>query len=175
MSHVTAADIRASLEKALSSSNPEMAFRAEVERFDNYVLEQTSLSEDYFELVCETLSRPAFFHVKGASNFLDEILPQDILSANQMDRLLTVIAETYPEYGSEELCWFAGDYIARRYPASIALDTIGRIAPNIKSAVQQNGLLLAMDILRWREGDQSEEFRAHRRQLNQAIARWRSK
>lgn len=168
---LTAQELRADLERALTSPDPVAAFHKEAERFSDHMLEESTLSAEFFALLCELFSRPVFFQVKGAQDFLFEIIYQDIISPDQMNGLLSAMIASYSQYADEELCWFVGDHIARRYPPEVGLAALEEIAPHTTLPVQWSSVLLGLDILERHRGVSDATYQRRCKVLRSAVER----
>lgn len=103
--------------------------------------------DECIDMICEILATDVFFNKRGMDYFLFRTLAEIYkFSEQQKLRILGVITENYEHYSDLDMCWGLGDWIARSYDGTVALDVF-RSLFNKATDNGREGIVLGLDVL----------------------------
>jgi hypothetical protein len=153
------------IEAAVGKPGASRALRNYADKYFEELLEQDGLPPEYFDVIAATLTRPSLFGVRGAEMFLYQTYASiDAVSEEQKEQLLKIIRDRFGEYENENLCYVAGDFIARVYPPGVAVDAAQTLLENSNSPQQRAAVQMLIDIISKSSGAE------HRSEINRLRA-----
>jgi len=159
----------AEIEAAISKPGASRALKRCANMYFEELLEQEGLPDDYFSVVAASLTRPSLFRVRGAEMFLYQIYASiDAVSETRKEQLLGIIRDRFGEYENDALCYVIADFIARVYPARIALEAAATLLEKSSSPQQFAGVQMIIDIVS--KSSSGEEFHPELNRLRETLS-----
>jgi len=145
---VSAESILSSIKEVSQQERSPVLLEILSRQFFEELLNYETVPDAYIQIVEHVLECKDIFSLNGADLFLYQIYASlDAVSEPQKSRLLNRICNNFDKYDKEMLCLNAMDFVARSFPAKVALDALETVSAKVKILSQKQAILFALDVI----------------------------